>query len=221
MDSNKRQAAITLLREYVTPEKLQKMESVINNRTRHVTVVMEDIFQSHNANAVVRSVECFGVQDVHLIEEQFTFKVSSGVAMGSTKWVDIHKHASTADAFKVLKAQGYTIVATTLHPQAKPLEELPLDHKIALVFGTENVGLSTYAHEHADAFVTIPMFGFTQSFNVSVSVALCLYHIIRQLHSSSIAWQLTDAQKEELLLSWLRRTVRASKQLENRFLKDK
>jgi tRNA (guanosine-2'-O-)-methyltransferase len=220
MNSDKLQAAINLLREYATPEKLQKMETVIANRTRHVTVVMEDIFQSHNANAVIRSVECFGVQDIHLIEQQFAFKVSSGVAMGSTKWVDIHKHSSTADAFAALKAQGYKIVATTLHAQAKPLEELNLDHKLALVFGTENVGLSSYAHEHADAFVTIPMVGFTQSFNVSVSVALCLYHITRQLRSSSIAWQLTPQEKQELLLSWLRRTVRASKQLEERFLKD-
>ena len=220
MNSNKLQAAINLLREYATPEKLQKMEAVITNRTRHVTVVMEDIFQSHNANAVIRSIECFGVQDIHLIEQQFTFKVSSGVAMGSTKWVDIHKYSSTADAFKALKAQGYKIVATTLHPQAKPLEELHLDHKLALVFGTENVGLSSYAHEHADAFVTIPMVGFTQSFNVSVSVALCLYHITRQLRLSSIAWQLTEQEKQELLLSWLRRTVRASKQLEERFIKE-
>jgi tRNA (guanosine-2'-O-)-methyltransferase len=220
MDSHKLQAAINLLREYATPEKLQKMEAVLANRTRQVTVVMEDIFQSHNANAVIRSVECFGVQDIHLIEQQFTFRVSAGVAMGSTKWVDIHKHASTADAFAVLKAQGYKIVATTLHSQAKPLEELNLDHKLALVFGTENVGLSSYAHEHADAFVTIPMVGFTQSFNVSVSVALCLYHITRQLRSSSIAWQLTPQEKQELLLSWLRRTVRASKQLEERFLKE-
>lgn len=220
MDATIKQKLIDYLFTYATDNKQEKMHEVLELRTRHVTVAIEDIFQGHNANAVVRSAECFGLQDIHVIEDRYKFAVSSGVAMGSTKWMDIHRYGSTPDCFETLRKQGYKIIATTPHATAHTLYELPLQEKLALVFGTENVGLSSYALEHADGFVTIPMYGFTQSFNISVSVALCLQHIITALHGSDISWRLSPDEKRDILLVWLRKTVRAADKLEAHFLQN-
>lgn len=217
MDIHRQQALIDYLLSYVTPNKKEKMEQVLAWRTRHVSLIMEDIYQAHNANAVVRSAECFGVQDLHIVEDRFKFKAAATVAMGATKWMSFHQYQSVEKCFDTVRSQGYRIIATTPHLKAQSLYDLPLDRKCALVFGTENIGLTAYALEHADEYVTIPMFGFTQSFNVSVSVALCLQRIMHTLHNSAIAWQLTEQEKQDVMLEWLRRMVRGSALLEKRF----
>jgi len=218
--SVKKQQIITLLSEYTTQNKLKKMDTFIHNRTRFVVPVLEDIFQSHNANAVIRSAECFGVQDVHVIEVLNRYAANIGVAKGASEWVDMYKYTSTEQCFAALRAQGYLIVATSPHSDSKrkqyTLSQLPLDQKIALVFGTEETGLSDYALAHADAFITIPMYGFTESFNISVSVALCLYDITTRMRASHIPWQLTEDEMLDVRLSWLRRAVRGSAELERR-----
>lgn len=223
MDTEQKKRIITLLSEYTTQNKLEKMNAYIHNRMRFVVPVLEDIFQSHNANAVIRSAECFGVQDVHVIEIQNRYAANIGVAKGASEWVDVYKYTNTAECFAALRAQGYLIVATSPHvragTQSYTLNQLPINQKIALIFGTEETGLSDYALQHADAFVTIPMYGFTESFNISVSVALCLYDITTRLRASNIAWQLTGDQMLDVRVSWLRRAVRGSVELEERFLK--
>jgi tRNA (guanosine-2'-O-)-methyltransferase len=211
---------IAYLSSFVTPTRLEKIIQVLELRTNHVTVVLEDIFQSHNASAVVRSVECMGVQSLHVVEKQFAFKPAKGVAMGSAQWLDIHHYKMTTDCFKQLKSDGYKLVATTPHGKAYTLSQLPIDTKCALIFGTENVGLSKDALEHADEFVTIPMYGFTQSYNVSVSVALCLYDIISRLRKSEINWQLNQDEKQQILLEWLRRTIPGADAIERNFFKE-
>lgn len=217
MDIQATKKLIAYLLTHVTPHKTQKMNEVIQYRTKHVTVLLEDIFQQHNASAIVRSTECFGVQDLHVVQQRFKFSINTGVAMGSSKWISIHDYTSVQDAYIRLKDQGYRIVATTPQTNACYLEELPLDSKLVLVFGTENVGLSPWALEHADEFVKIPMVGFTQSFNVSVSAALCLYHITSKLRKSSINWQLSEPERLEVYLNWLRRTIRGSGEYERIF----
>ena len=207
--------------QFVTDQKEAKMKTVLQYRTRHVTILMEDIFQTHNANAVVRSAECFGVQDLHIVEERYAFKIASTVAMGATKWMTFHRYKSTAQSFDALRAQGYRIIATTPHEKAQTLHQIPIDTKMALVFGTENIGLTQFALENADKYLYIPMYGFTQSFNVSVSVALCLQDIITRLHASKIHWQLTEDEKLNLMLEWARKSVRGSEFLEKKFLQEK
>jgi tRNA (guanosine-2'-O-)-methyltransferase len=179
------------------------MQAVLENRTRYITVVMEDIFQPHNASAALRSCDVFGIQDVHLVEAKYNFKPISTIAMGSAKWVDTYKHATSTDAIKKLKSNGYTIVATTPHTTSYELPTLPIDGKLALMFGSEQNGLSEEAMSQADMFLKIPMYGFVESFNVSVSVALCLYDIITRLHASEIDWRLSDSEKQNLLLKWI------------------
>lgn len=217
-DKKLQKELITYLLSYVTENKQKKMEDVLAHRTNHVVIGIENIFQSHNANAIMRSAECFGLQQVHVIEDTYRFSVSSGVAMGATKWLDLYRHRSTASCFDALRQKGYRIIATSLHPTAQSLYDLPLDKKMAFIFGTENSGISEYGMKYADEFVTIPMYGFTSSFNVSVSVALTLQHIMRTLHQSAIPWQLNESEQNEIMLNWLRKTVRAADLLEKEFL---
>lgn len=221
MDIQTKKELIAYLLPHITEHKKKLMDDVIQHRTRHVTVVLEDIFQQHNASAVVRSVECFGVQDLHVVQDKFNFSVTAGVAMGSSKWVSMHRYTSSQAAYQTLKNQGYRIVATTPHTNACDLDNLPLDGKLALVFGTENVGLSEWALQNADEYVKIPMFGFTESFNVSVSAALCVYQITSSLRKSSIHWQLSEEERADVYLSWLRRTVRGAAEFERKFCQDR
>lgn len=221
MNLDDKKKIITLLSEYTTQNKLQKMDRHIHGRTRYVVPVLEDVFQSHNANAVIRSAECFGVQDVHVIEVLNQYAANIGVAKGASEWIDMYKYTSTEDCFAALRSRGYLIVATSPHADATRaqyiLPELPIHQKIALIFGTEETGLSEYALQHADAFVAIPMYGFTESFNISVSAAVCLYDITTRIRASSMHWQLTEDEILDVRLSWLRRAVRGSAELERRF----
>jgi tRNA (guanosine-2'-O-)-methyltransferase len=150
---------------------------------------------------------------VHVVEARYKFKPVSTIAMGSTKWLDVHRHATTTEAITSLKAQGYRIVATTPHTNSYELPTLPIDGKIALVFGSEQTGLSDEAMQQADMFVKIPMYGFVESFNVSVSVALCLYDIMTRLHATSDEWKLSEDEKADLLLAWIRRVSKTAQLL--------
>lgn len=220
MDIAQKQALLVYLSQYATVNKLAKMDTVLQSRTRHITLVLEDLFQPHNASAIVRSSECFGIQDIHIIEKRNAFKAHCGIAMGAAQWLDLHYYDGIQSCFDTLKAKGYVIAATTLHPNAIPLSELPLDKKVALVFGTELTGITDKAVEHADYFVTIPMCGFTQSLNVSVSTALCLYQLTEKLKKSSLDWRLSHDEQVDILLTWLRRVVPAAEPLEKRFLSE-
>lgn len=203
-------ALIEHLLQYVTENKKEKMHEVLKNRTRYVTVVLEDLFQEHNASAALRTCDIFGVQDVHVVQAQYKFKAVDTISMGASKWVDVQSHSSVIDAIGELKKQGYRIVATTPHQQSYSLPELPIDQKIALVFGSEQTGLSEQALAHADAYMKIPMFGFVESFNVSVSVALCLYDIMNRLHASEYTWKLSPEETQDILIKWIKRVSKTA-----------
>lgn len=207
---------IESLWSFISENKRQKMLDVIQNRTRHITVVLEDIFQPHNASAVLRTCDIFGIQDMHVIEAKYTFKAVTPIAMGSAKWVDVHQHLTTADAVIKLKSQDYCIVATTPHTQSCELPDLPVNKKMALLFGSEQTGLSDVALQHADMFVKIPMYGFAESFNISVSVALCLYDIMTRLHQSDVAWHLTQEEKDDVLLRWISKVSKTAQFLQKK-----
>ncbi|BDC34087.1 tRNA (guanosine(18)-2'-O)-methyltransferase [Candidatus Dependentiae bacterium Noda2021] len=206
-DLQKKQQLVNYLLTLVSPNKRQKITSLIQERTRHITVVLEDIFQPHNASAIVRTVECQGLQDAYLVEHRNKFKPTSGIAKGSSYWLDMHRFKKIDECVADLKAKGYAIVATTPHATSTPINQISLDRKLALVFGTENMGLSQYVLNNADEFVTIPMYGFTQSYNVSVSVALCLYELNARLRQSTIPWQLSQQEMLDIQLAWLRRII--------------
>lgn len=217
------QELFTYLSRFVTAHKLTRIQQVIEQRTNYITVVLEDIFQSHNASAVIRSCECFGIQNIHIIENNYDYRINPDVALGATQWITINRYResnidNTANCIKNLKQQGYLIAATTLQPNSIPISELNLKQKIALCFGTEETGLSTAAHELADVNVKIPMYGFTQSFNISVSAALFLYELNKKLRNSAINWSLTPEEKLNIQIDWLTKSIPRGAQIKKQFL---
>jgi len=219
MNNDEQKALIEQLVSYVTDNKREKMHAVLENRTRYITIVLEDLFQPHNASAALRTCDIFGIQNVHVVEALHAFKAVPTIAMGATKWLDVHSYASITESIAVLKKEGYRIVATTPHTNSYTLPDLPLDQKTAFLFGSEQTGLSEAALASADMFVKIPMYGFVESFNVSVSVALCLYDVITRLHQSSYAWQLSEEEKQNIMLEWIRRVSKTAVLVENEMKK--
>ena len=204
----------------MTENKQKLCREVVTDRTRYLSVVLEDVYQPHNASAIVRSCELFGVQDLHIVEKTNKYLATSTAAKGAAKWVDVHKYQTTAACINQLKADGYRVVATTPHINDCSLQELPLEQKTALIFGTEGEGVSQEVCDMADGFVRIPMYGFTQSFNVSVSVAICLYDVMRRLHGSSINWRLSEHEQLELLRRWIHFVSNSAKVGQQKFLEN-
>ena len=215
-------AMLQFLSQFVTDERRQRFDEVLDFRTRHLTVVLEDIFQPHNASAVLSSCDLRGIQDVHIVENNYQYDVNPDVVLGSTKWLNLYhyneKEFNTPTAFERLRDQGYKMVATCPHRNDFTPDTLPLDQPIALVFGTEKLGLSDYAVENADMHVRIPMFGFTESYNISVSAALLMYTITNRLHASTVIdWHLSEDEKNQLRLEWTRRTLNRIRQYDRKF----
>jgi tRNA (guanosine-2'-O-)-methyltransferase len=218
------QLVIQHLLTFVSEKRIQTMERVLSQRTRYVTLVLEDIYQSQNASAAVRTCECLGVQDIHIIEKESSYSVNRKVLKGSNKWIDIIKYKeknqdNTALCYQHLRSADYKILVTDPDPAGVPIHHINLDQKIALVMGNEYDGISEYALQYADQKVHIPMFGFTESFNISVSAAICLQTILQKLRAAPIQWQLEESEKQELRLNWLRKSVRRSDLIEQEFLR--
>lgn len=214
---------IEYLSNLISENRRAKFDEVLKYRTRHITIVLEDLYQPHNASAVLRSCDIFGIQDIHIVENKNIYVVNRDIALGSSKWLNTFKYSQTENNTKLcidqLKAKGYQIVATSPHKNGCTIKELSIDKPVALIFGTELTGISDTIKENADAFVQIPMFGFTESFNISVSVALCLHTLTTKLHQSDVNWNLSDAEKDDLLLVWLRNTIRKVDLIEKDFYK--
>jgi tRNA (guanosine-2'-O-)-methyltransferase len=210
--------------EYVSPERKQRFIDVAHERTRSIAIVLEDIYQAHNMSAVLRSAECFGIQDITIIEESHYFAVSKEIAKGASQWLTL-KHYSARDGqdttrcISDLKKQGYKIVATTPHTNDMLIQEIPLDQKIALFFGAEREGLSDSALKQADAFVKIPLYGFTESFNISVAAAICMYELTKRIRESTFDWRLTEEERIDLQLEWLCETTALGDKIRERLAK--
>jgi len=221
-DINRNKELLNYLYGFITEQRKEKFDEVIRNRTRYITIVLEDIFQPHNASAVLRTCDCFGIQDIHIVENKNKYTVNPDVALGSSKWLNLIKYNSktynSIDCISTLKKQGYRIVATTPHKDEYMVGELPLNKKIALLFGTEMKGLTDEAIAISDAFVKIPMYGFTESFNISVSAALLLHSLSERLRKSNISWQLSEKEIIEIKLNWVKNTIKSADSLERKFL---
>src|SRR5690606_276009 len=214
-------AFLAHLLSFVSANKQAIFQEVITNRTNHFTVVLEDIFQPHNASAILRSCDVLGVQNVHIIENKNEYNINPKVVMRASKWLNIHHHNekqnNTQDCINQLRKDGYKIYATSPHAKSYLIENVPIEEKFALFFGTEKDGLSDLVLEQADEHVKIPMFGFTESLNISVSGAISMYEISKRLHSSTINWQLTDDEKTALLIEWAKKVVKTSDKIETDF----
>lgn len=216
---NKEKWLLDKFYEHISDNKKEKFDELVQDRTRHVAVVLENIFQPHNAAAVLRSCDCFGIQDIHIIENHNKYEPNKEIDMGSSKWLNTIKYSktenNTTECIQALKAKGYKIVATTPHTNDSMIDELPLDAPIALMFGTELTGLTDEALEQADAFVRLPMYGFTESYNISVSVALALFSVTERMRKDeSIDWKLSEHEQDLIKLQWAKKVVKHSEKVE-------
>jgi tRNA (guanosine-2'-O-)-methyltransferase len=217
-----KQGLLPFLLEFISEERKEHFDAIIIQRTRHLTVVLEDIYQSQNASAVLRTCESLGVQDIHVIEDKHEYTLNPKVTIGCAKWVHVHKYAkpeaTTRSCLTNLKQRGYQLIATSPHKNDVSITALDVNQPIALMMGTEKHGLTDTALEMADAYVKIPMFGFSESFNISVSAAICIQQIMDKLRNSNINWQLSPAEQLELELEWCYNTIKRPDLLVKKFL---
>lgn len=206
---------------YLTENRKALFKKVLEDRTRHFTVVLEDIFQPHNASAVIRTCDIFGIQDVHAIENKYTNKVSRHVAKGSQKWITSKRYKSDANNTQIclntLREKGYQIIATTPHNNSCLLQDFDVTKKSAFVFGVEAEGVSNYVKDNADGFLKIPMVGFTESLNISVAAAIILQDVTTKLRMSNVDWKLSEEEKEILYLDWVRKTIKNVDKIEQHY----
>ena len=192
--------------EIITPNKIVLFDRIAAERTRYLTIALENIYQEHNASAVLRTCDCFGIQDLQVIEKDNQYQIQRDIAMGSGRWVDIHNFNDelrpTETCISTLKEQGYQIVATSPHADAYDVHDIPIDKPLAFFFGTEKDGLSEDMMNAADLHVRIPMYGFTESFNISVSVAILLQTIRQRLEMSEHQWKLSEDEQIALKIQW-------------------
>lgn len=205
--------------EHISENKKTKFDNIVLDRTKHITIALENLFQPHNAAAVLRSCDCFGIQDVHIIENENKYEPNKEIDMGSSKWLSLSKYNenenNTLACINSLKEKGYKIIATTPHINDCNITDLDINEPIALLFGTELTGLSDIALENADGFVKLPMYGFTESYNISVSVALALFNISERMRKDeNINWQMSDSEQTQIKLDWAKKVVKHSEKVE-------
>lgn len=222
MPTTDRQELLDYLLNFLSENKMSLFEKIIKDRTKHITVALEDIFQPQNASAVLRTCDVFGIQDVHIIENENQYNINPRVVHGASKWLTLRKYNknenNTLDCINQLKSEGYKVYGTTPHTNDCLIQDIPLDNKVALMFGTEMTGLSDIAMENVDGFVKIPMYGFTESLNISVSAAVSLYELSKRLKESNIDWQLSEQEKVEQLIVWAKKVIKDGAQIEQLYL---
>jgi len=208
---------LAYLEEFLTENRKMRFAEVLANRTNYFTIAVEDVYQFHNTSAVMRSCEVFGIQEINIVEQRFGKSIDKEIAMGAQKWVDINKHENITDCIDVLRAKGYKIIATTPHDDSCLLHDFDVTQQSALFFGTEKEGLSEEVMGKADGYLKIPMVGFTESLNISVSAAIIIQDITTRLRQSDIAWQLTDSELLEKRLAWAKNSIKDIKRIEERY----
>ena len=224
MDTKKKKQLITHLSDFITEERLELLNHNLKQRTNHLAIVLEDIFHSQNASAVLRTADGFGVQNIHIIENRNNYNSHPNISLGSGKWLTQtfynKKKNNTKNCLERLKENGYRIIATSPH-KTKSIYDIDIKKgKIALLFGSEQEGLSPLALEMADEKVRIPMYGFTESYNISVAAALCMQAVVGKIRKYNIACQLSEKEKDEVMLNWLRSSVKESELIEKRFIQE-
>jgi len=221
MKQAEKQELIDYLRNFISEERYRRIQEIASQRTRHFSIVIENLYQSHNMSAILRTAECLGMQEVHIIENNFQYEISPQVALGANKWLSIYQYNNlknnTIQCLETVKKQGYKIIATLPNKNDCLLDEIPIDEKTAFVFGTELDGLTQEAIAMSDGFVKIPMYGFTESYNVSVSVALTMMNVNERLRKSNINWKLSEEERIDLEIQWVKKTIKDAERVVGRF----
>lgn len=205
------------LEGFLTDSRKEKFLKILENRTNHFTIAMEDVYQLHNTSAVMRSCEVFGIQELNVVEQKFGKRIDTEIAMGAQKWVDINRFSSMQNCIDNIREKGYQIIATTPHNDSCLLHDFDISKRSAIFFGTEKQGLSQEVIDQADGFLKIPMVGFTESLNISVSAAIIIQDITSRLRQSSIDWRLKDEEIVAKRLAWAKNSIKDIKRIEERY----
>ena len=213
-------AYLEFLENILTDNRKERFFNVLKNRTNHFTIAVEDIFQMHNTSAVMRSCEVFGIQELNVIEQRYGKSIDKEIAMGAQKWVDINTFDSISGCVDSLKGKGYQIIATTPHDNVCLMDDFDISKPSALFFGTERDGLSEEILQKADGFLKIPMVGFTESLNISVSVAIIIQNLMHRLRNSDINWKLSEEEILKKRLQWARSSIKDIKRIEARYYQE-
>lgn len=208
---------LTYLEGFISDNRKQRFIEILANRTNHFTIAIEDVYQMHNTSAVMRSCEVFGIQELNVIEQKYSKTIDKQIALGAEKWVDINEFSSNKSCISALRNRGYQIIATTPHNESCFLHEFDITKPAALFFGTEKEGLSEDIIENADGFLKIPMVGFTESLNISVSAAIIIQDLTNRLRNSAIDWKLSEEEIIAKRLDWTRKTIKDIAAVESRF----
>lgn len=216
----KKQELLHYLEGFITENRKEGFLRVLQNRTKHFTIAMEDVYQLHNTSAVMRSCEVFGIQELNVIEQKFGKRIDTEIAMGAQKWVDVFRYNSVQSCMDAMRANGYQIIATTPHDDSCLLHEFDITKPAALFFGTERDGLSQEVLDQADGFLKIPMVGYTESLNISVSAAIIIQDITNRLRQSAINWHLTEEEIWEKRLDWTRKSIKDIEFIERKYLEN-
>jgi tRNA (guanosine-2'-O-)-methyltransferase len=211
---------LNYLEGFLTENRKEGFLRVLKNRTKHFTIAMEDVYQLHNSSAVMRSCEVFGIQELNVIEQKFGKRIDTEIAMGAQKWVDVFRYNSVQSCMDEMRAKGYQIIATTPHDESCFLHEFDITKPAALFFGTERDGLSQEVLDQADGFLKIPMVGYTESLNISVSAAIIIQDITTRLRQSAINWHLTEDEIWEKRLDWTRKSIKDIDFIERKYLEE-
>ena len=208
---------LAYLEDFITENRKEKFLKVLEQRTNHFTIAIEDIFQLHNTSAVMRSCEVFGIQNLHVVEEKYGKSIDKEIAMGAQKWVDVNRYSSNLECVRSLKQKGYQIIATTPHENDCLLDDFDISKPSAIFFGTERDGLSEEIMAEADGFLKIPMAGFTESLNISVSAAIIIQNVMSRLRKTDLDWQLSEEEMISRRLDWTKNSIKDIKRIEQRY----
>ncbi len=223
LDIEKKKKYYQMLCQIISSERRALIEKIVDKRTDYFVPVIENIHKSQNASAVLRTCDCLGLQEVRIIENNNKFTVTDDISLGANKWLNIKKYSSfednTKQCFDDLKKQGYKIIATMPNKNDIALQEVDIKQKAAIVFGSEVDGISKQAIDNADYFMTIPMYGFTESFNISVCAAISLHYLTDKLRQSNETWQLDINKRYDTLILWALQSITSKDKIEKELMK--
>ncbi|MEW4488823.1 RNA methyltransferase [Thalassoglobus sp. JC818] len=209
------------LNEFLTPHRRQRIAEVLDQRIASIALMLFDVYQSHNASAVLRSCDAFGIQDVFVVEQEKEFSPNRDIARGSDRWLTIQRDSGPGAldrSLECLDQKGFQVVAMVPESAgSQTVASLPVEENLVLAFGTEKTGLPDEVIEGAAYRAHLPMYGFVESYNVSVAAALAMQELTAKVRSSSPGWGISPERRRQLMLSWTKKSIPNVTAIERRF----
>ena len=216
--------SIKELSPFLTADRKKRIEEVLSYRTKGISILLEDIYQSHNISAVLRTCDNLGIQNLYIIQDLNRMVLSKNISLGSEKWITLNikaKGIKKKDYIKSLKKEGFKIISTVppLREQSIPLDKFKIKKKMLICFGNEEKGLSEEILEHSDGLISIPMRGFNESYNISVSCAIIMNHLIDDAQRNNKLTKLNNNEINELRYEWYLKSIKNSSKIVRNLLK--